>query len=1290
MAQQNINFGRFPTDPSADSLRIAFQKAQSNFTELYTNQSAQVTKVYADRGLTQNRTSGDVTLYANISSVTVQTSTNLKVGVTTASGRSATITTYETPLVFDIDPNIEVNSVRSNLLIGTIAASSNSQPNITSVGTLTSLNVSGNIDASWINASVNGPVVSPGSNNYVIINQSGLLGASSGLTYNGTALGVTGNATITGNIIAGNIAVGNVLTASNFSGPGGSTMQVIGNLNVGGNLSAGNISSGIINGSFNGSIGAITPDAGVFTGITVNDNLSADGDITSVAGVFYGNGSGLTNVNASNISGSVSTANSVNHSLTPGAYLTGSAFNGSADITFAIDGTSTATANKVAIRDGSGGLEATTFVGNLQYSISNGSYLNGGSFNNSGLVTLAVDATTTATASTVVARDSGGNVTANYFIGNGSGLTGVAASTLDNALSNGLYITGGSFNGSSNVTLAVDATTTATASKVVARDSSGNVYASRFVGDLDKAVIPGSYLTGGTFNNSANITLAVDATTAATASKVVARDSSGDVYANKFYGDFYGDGTGLTNVAASTLSVPVDELAFWNPNGEAGGTTWVVDTSGVDNSTDGVIAYGAGTYVIGFYGVVQAFPSSGTDPSNQMWRSTDGENWIGTTINGSTGVRVNGIAYGNDMFMVTCNDVTDGVYIATGKATSWGKIFWGGSTGTYSKLCFAYDKFFMYDGSNVKIYDTLTDQWSEENQTGTVQGVVKFGGGIMLSVDVYSGAEVTYSYDGINWNSYGSVLPAGVEWSDIVYGRGIWVAAGDSSGTPNLAYSLDNGLTWTAISGGSLASSTTGYLLAYGGGRFVCMSKSNATTNKFYTCDGEITTWATTNFASSAYYVGLAAGFDGFVAVPQQKANTFNTIYPAYTTDGSGVSSLYEYNTFGTIDGYSIGTTKPGDGTFLSVGTKSFAIPDISGFHIGGGASGKYIATDGTGNLYWGSGGVLGSNTEIQFNDAGSPNGSPGLTFNKYTNTATVTNLTVLSSSNLGNVGNVTITGGSANQYLRTNGSGSLVWANAGAKGSTTQVQYNDAGEFNGSSTFTFDNTTNTVTLTNLTGSGVVNFINTSNVSLGSNANVHITGGSSGQYLQTDGSGSLTWATVSTSAGGSNTNIQYNDGGTFNGISGFTYDKGTTVLSITSNISSNSTTTGSLVVTGGVGISGNLNATTKSFHIDHPTKPNMTLRYGSLEGPEFGVYVRGKLSGSTIITLPDYWEALVDVDTTTVTLTAIGSYQELYVKSVSGTTIEIDSTSETPINCYYTVYAERKDIPKIVVEEEKR
>ncbi len=64
----------------------------------------------------------------------------------------------------------------------------------------------------------------------------------------------------------------------------------------------------------------------------------------------------------------------------------------------------------------------------------------------------------------------------------------------------------------------------------------------------------------------------------------------------------------------------------------------------------------------------------------------------------------------------------------------------------------------------------------------------------------------------------------------------------------------------------------------------------------------------------------------------------------------------------------------------------------------------------------------------------------------------------------------------------------------------------------------TLDATTNTTTTANLVVTGNANLTAAANVALGSNSNVKLTGGSSGQYLQTDGAGNLSWQTVSVSA----------------------------------------------------------------------------------------------------------------------------------------------------------------------------
>ena len=62
-----------------------------------------------------------------------------------------------------------------------------------------------------------------------------------------------------------------------------------------------------------------------------------------------------------------------------------------------------------------------------------------------------------------------------------------------------------------------------------------------------------------------------------------------------------------------------------------------------------------------------------------------------------------------------------------------------------------------------------------------------------------------------------------------------------------------------------------------------------------------------------------------------------------------------------------------------------------------------------------------------------------------------------------------------------------------------------------------------------------------------------------------------------------------------------------------------------LNVLGDVFVQGTLDASTKNFKIQHPTMPGYYLVHSSLEGPERGMYIRGKLKTSDTIYLPDYW-----------------------------------------------------------------
>ena len=121
-----------------------------------------------------------------------------------------------------------------------------------------------------------------------------------------------------------------------------------------------------------------------------------------------------------------------------------------------------------------------------------------------------------------------------------------------------------------------------------------------------------------------------------------------------------------------------------------------------------------------------------------------------------------------------------------------------------------------------------------------------------------------------------------------------------------------------------------------------------------------------------------------------------------------------------------------------------------------------------------------------------------------------------------------------------------------------------------------------------------------------------------------------------------------------------------------------------LDVNGNVRVNGTLEATEKSFNIEHPTKPGKRLIYGVLEGPEHAVYVRGRATDG-VIELPEEWTGLVDESTITVQLTPIGR-SCAWVEDVKDNKVYygIDHGHD----CFYFVQATRKDVPNLITERD--
>lgn len=93
---------------------------------------------------------------------------------------------------------------------------------------------------------------------------------------------------------------------------------------------------------------------------------------------------------------------------------------------------------------------------------------------------------------------------------------------------------------------------------------SGNI--SGQAGSVANALTLGTYLTGGTYNGSAAVTATVDATSANTASKVVARDSSGNFSAGTITATLSGSSTSATT-ATNLAGGAANQIAYQSGSG---------------------------------------------------------------------------------------------------------------------------------------------------------------------------------------------------------------------------------------------------------------------------------------------------------------------------------------------------------------------------------------------------------------------------------------------------------------------------------------------------------------------------------------------------------------------------------------------------------------------------------------------------------------------------------------------------------------------------------------------------
>lgn len=239
-------------------------------------------------------------------------------------------------------------------------------------------------------------------------------------------------------------------------------------------------------------------------------------------------------------------------------------------------------------------------------------------------------------------------------------------------------------------------------------------------------------------------------------------------------------------------------------------------------------------------------------------------------------------------------------------------------------------------------------------------------------------------------------------------------------------------------------------------------------------------------------------------------------------------------------------------------GTITWVLPAAQG------GSNTFLQNDGSGNLSWASSTATpgGSNTQLQYNNAGSFGGISNVT----SDGSNITLLTVVGTANINASGTAATnigTGASAGTVTIGRSSGTIT--SIGTLGHTGVANINTSGTA-ATNIGASAGTTNSLGTFNHT--GAFNLKGSSSGTLTIAVPAAVTShtltlpaaqGAANSYLRNDGSGGLTWVSgTTTNAAGSDTHVQFNDGGTaFGGSANFTFNKTTPQLTVAATIAFN-------------------------------------------------------------------------------------------------------------------------------------
>ena len=1309
----------------------------------------------------------------------------------------------------NITGNISANNVNAaNLLANTVRANGNIYANNTISGN--NLAIANKVDFTTTNNVALGAVanvhLTGGSNGQYLktdgtgnlvwstVGLSNLSNGNSNVSIpvaNGNInLSAAGNANIvvitgTGVNVAGTTNLGPVSNVNISGGISGQFLRTNGtggltwaNIPVASNLACGtsNISFVSQGGNINFAVGG-TPN--IVTMATTGVNVTG---VLTVTGIISGNGNGLYSIPGSNITGPVANANFATLAATAntvaGANVTGTVAN-------AAFATIAAIANTVAGANVTGTVANAAYanISGTSYSVDganvNGTVANAAYANNSGNANIANIANVAysvdgANVTGTVANAAHANIADSANLVAGANVTGqvpnalVASTVYTNAQPNITSVgtltaltTTGDINIGGNANIAGNVL----AGNGVGGNLTGaySISANYFIGD-------GSNLTNVSVGSVANSNFASSAGTVTSSAQpnitsvgtlnylIVSNNvTAGNVYANS--------GTVSANLLTGTLTTSSQ------PN--------ITSLGNLDSLTI------LGNTSLGNVGNVSI-----TGGTSGQYLQTDGAgnlNWVspseGTAlINGTSNVNIP-VTNGNVTTSVGGNAnilvVTGSGINVAGTTTVTGNITTGsGNGGNISGANVISANFFRGDGSNItNITNVANANYASNsgyanaalNLVGAAQSNLTIANNLTNVGNITAGTWSAKFSAGLDGGNLSNINAANITGNVRTANTAITIVAASQ---PNLTtasnlFAVGNITTgtWSAnlgvISAANLTNIPASNIVGSIGNATSALSIVNGNSNvRIPVTNGNVTTSVGGNanvfVVTSTGIVTTGGSVTSGDIVGNGNANisgnlTFTTalggnIVGAYLTysnyfrgDGSNLSNISGANVVGTVStanyaafagnvinanqanitNIGILSNLTSTGTINFINARSVSLGRVNNLSITGGNPGQYLQTDGVGGLSWAqapqptalANGI--SNVTIPQLDgnvcisvAGDPNvltvtpfgivvagtikGSganitdlPANSIVGTVATAAVANVVSASAqpnitslgnlaalnmrgiANLGSVSNVTITGGFTGQYLQTDGNGNLSWVSsatgpsivngnsnvniptgggnvtisAGGNSNILVATANGviiananisnliAGSINASGTvnantitglITTANQPNITALGNLTALTVVG-----NTKLGAPGNVSITGGSNGQYLQTDGSGNLSWQYVAAGPGiangnsnvfvvGSGGNVVTSVGGTANVL---VISNTGALLTGSANITSNLFLGGSLNVNAGGSFSGSL-----SVNRDISTGGNLGTGQSLSVGLNLGVLGNARVGGTASVT----------------------------------------------------------------------